>query len=522
MEEGIPMETLASVLGCKIGSLPTSYLGLPLGASYKSPRVWDAVEERFRKRLSLWKRQYLSKGGHLTLLKSTLSSLPTYFLSRFVIPKRVCARLEKIQKDFLWGGGALENKPHLGFRKSDPERWEFANEDFVKDQKHLLKNIHRRKPIHSHSHPQGPPADSERAAFDEEIERLSREKTELQLKVYKVKEQQSAKLQLEDLTQRVSGMEQRQEKLLTFLEKAVQNPTFVKHLAQKIESMDFSAYNKKRRLPQVDHLQPVAENSLLDNYSSSRTECGSIFHKDFSNKLKLELSPAASDINLLSQSTQSSNEDAGSPHMKISEGDPKEMPMRTEGHLFAPETLELSDTGTSFTFKRDPTLSQQMGVNESQRLLYLQESLTSTEEGDGHISCHLNLTLASSPLQVDKSSSTRMPQIGQDIGKSSASRSIADAKEADFRAIHKSRNFADDDTILSSSQGASVANEAPPTAPVRVNDVFWEQFLTERPGSSDTEEASSNFRSNPYDEQEDRRAGQGMLGNSKSMEHLTL
>ncbi|RVW89084.1 LINE-1 retrotransposable element ORF2 protein [Vitis vinifera] len=111
--EGIPMETLASVLGCKIGSLPTSYLGLPLGAPYKSTRVWDAVEERFRKRLSLWKRQYLSKGGRLTLLKSTLSSLPTYFLSLFVIPKKVCARLERIQRDFLWGSGALENKPHL-------------------------------------------------------------------------------------------------------------------------------------------------------------------------------------------------------------------------------------------------------------------------------------------------------------------------------------------------------------------------------------------------------------------------
>ena len=30
-----------------------------------------------------------------------------------MIPKRVCTRLEKIQRDFLWGGGALENKPHL-------------------------------------------------------------------------------------------------------------------------------------------------------------------------------------------------------------------------------------------------------------------------------------------------------------------------------------------------------------------------------------------------------------------------
>ena len=107
MGEGIPMETLAAVLGCKIGSLPTSYLGLPLAAPYKSTRVWDAVKERFRK------RQYLSKGGRLTLLKSTLSSLPTYFLSLFVIPKRVCVRLENIQRDFLWGGGALENKPHL-------------------------------------------------------------------------------------------------------------------------------------------------------------------------------------------------------------------------------------------------------------------------------------------------------------------------------------------------------------------------------------------------------------------------
>lgn len=400
-----------------------------------------------------------------------------------------------------------------GFRKSDPERWEFANEDFVKDKKHLLKNIHRRKPIHSHSNPQGTLADAERAAFDGEIERLSREKDELQMKVFRFKQQQPAKLQLEELTHRVAAMEQRQERLLTFFEKAVQNPTFIKSLAQKIESMDFSAYNKKRRLPQVDHLQPVAENSLLDNHSSSRPECGSIFHKDFSNKLKLELSPAASDINLISQSTQSSNEDAGSPRMKISEGEPREAAMRTEGLSFATETVELSDTGTSFTFKMDPNLSQRMEMNESQRLLCLQESLTSTEDGDGHISCHLNLTLASSPLQVDKSSSNRLSQIGQEIGKSPLPRSTAD---------HKNRNFGADDTTLSSSPGASPANQGPLAAQGRVNDVFWEQFLTERPGSSDNEEASSNLRSYPYDEREDRRAGQGNPGNSKTMEHLTL
>ena len=45
------VEELASKLGCKVGSLPTFYLGLPLGAKHKALGVWDSVEERFRKRL---------------------------------------------------------------------------------------------------------------------------------------------------------------------------------------------------------------------------------------------------------------------------------------------------------------------------------------------------------------------------------------------------------------------------------------------------------------------------------------
>ncbi|KAJ9682618.1 hypothetical protein PVL29_018523 [Vitis rotundifolia] len=70
------MDELAWDFGCRVGSLPTTYLGMPLGAPFKSITVWDGVEERFRRRLSLWKRQYLSKGGRATLIRSTLSNLP--------------------------------------------------------------------------------------------------------------------------------------------------------------------------------------------------------------------------------------------------------------------------------------------------------------------------------------------------------------------------------------------------------------------------------------------------------------
>ncbi|RVW40176.1 LINE-1 retrotransposable element ORF2 protein [Vitis vinifera] len=43
------MDDLAWEFGCSLGSLPTTYLGMPLGAPFKSVTVWDGVEERFRR-----------------------------------------------------------------------------------------------------------------------------------------------------------------------------------------------------------------------------------------------------------------------------------------------------------------------------------------------------------------------------------------------------------------------------------------------------------------------------------------
>jgi hypothetical protein len=77
------VEGLASILGCRVSSLPMKYLGLPLGASFKAKSIWDDIIEKVERRLAGWKRMYLSKGGRVTLIKSTLSNLPTYFMSLF-------------------------------------------------------------------------------------------------------------------------------------------------------------------------------------------------------------------------------------------------------------------------------------------------------------------------------------------------------------------------------------------------------------------------------------------------------
>ncbi|XP_022869962.1 heat stress transcription factor A-5-like [Olea europaea var. sylvestris] len=382
-----------------------------------------------------------------------------------------------------------------GFRKIDPEKWEFSNEEFVKGQKHLLKNIHRRKPIHSHSQPQGS-VDPERAAFEEEIEKLSLEKTNLEGDILGFEQQQSAaKLELESLKQRISSMELRQEKLLTFLDKAVQNPEFVERLAQKLESMDLSSYNKKRRLPHVDDFpQTIQENIFVDNQSCSRAEFGNIFQQDSCNKLRLELSPAVSDINLLSHSTQSSNEDGESPEGRM-EGWSKDVRSRTGGVLCVPEELDLSDS--SLSCKAGP---------ESPKFHSLQRCLSAYDEGDGLTPCQLNLTLASSSLEPDKGkTSARIAPSGQEI-----------STEPRF-------NFhPDNDPSLSSPHKGHKEKQVPATVQSRVNDVFWEQFLTERPGCSDTEESSSEFRFNSYDEQEEKKPVQVISRKTQDVEHLTL
>ena len=111
--EEVVVEELAGILGCKVSSLPLHYLGLPLGSGYKDISVWTNIIEKTERRLASWKHMYLSKGGRLTLIKSTLSNLSTYYLSLFPIPKGVAHRLEKIQRDFLWGGLGEEFKFHL-------------------------------------------------------------------------------------------------------------------------------------------------------------------------------------------------------------------------------------------------------------------------------------------------------------------------------------------------------------------------------------------------------------------------
>ena len=66
---------------------------------------WSFLVDIFKKRLSRWKGSSLSIGGRVTLIKSVLENLPTYYLTLFKAPKKVIEKIEGIMKWFLWVGG---------------------------------------------------------------------------------------------------------------------------------------------------------------------------------------------------------------------------------------------------------------------------------------------------------------------------------------------------------------------------------------------------------------------------------
>ena len=104
---------MVDVLGCRQGSFPLKYLGLPLGGNVRDSSIWNPIIEKMERRLAGWKRLYLSKGGKVTLIKSTLLNLPTYFLSLFPISVEVANHIEQLQKKFLYSGMGDVKKTHL-------------------------------------------------------------------------------------------------------------------------------------------------------------------------------------------------------------------------------------------------------------------------------------------------------------------------------------------------------------------------------------------------------------------------
>ena len=101
----VNIEQLACELGCKAGTLPSTHLGLlPLGIRQNSLRVWEGIEERFRRRLIAWKRDSTSLKGEGSRLSEALYPTYPFTLSPFFDCLRVLSTGWRKSKGTSYGG----------------------------------------------------------------------------------------------------------------------------------------------------------------------------------------------------------------------------------------------------------------------------------------------------------------------------------------------------------------------------------------------------------------------------------
>lgn len=90
------------------GSLPFTYLGLPLGTS--KPKILDffPLIQRVERRLAGC-ATYLSIGGRLTVINSMFSQ-PTFYMCLLKLPSGVLRQIDKYRRNCLWRSSTLNGR----------------------------------------------------------------------------------------------------------------------------------------------------------------------------------------------------------------------------------------------------------------------------------------------------------------------------------------------------------------------------------------------------------------------------
>lgn len=161
-----------------------------------------------------------------------------------------------------------------GFRKVDTDKWEFAHEGFLRGQKHLLQNIRRRKaPSQLRTSRQALDPCVEVGVFglDGDIERLRRDKQILVSELVKLRQQQhTMSAYLQTLEERLRRTEMKQQQMMTFMAKAIQNPSFLEQLAKRNDrkkELEEALTRKRRR-----HIDQRSSQSVEGVFIKSETQ----------------------------------------------------------------------------------------------------------------------------------------------------------------------------------------------------------------------------------------------------------
>lgn len=111
---------ISQILQVSIQEEPSVYLDLPDLVSKNRYEIFRYIKERVWNKLQSWKGKILSGSSKEILIKSVIQSIPSYIMSVFLLPKRLCDELESLVNK-LWWCSNVDNRG--GIRWMAWDRW---------------------------------------------------------------------------------------------------------------------------------------------------------------------------------------------------------------------------------------------------------------------------------------------------------------------------------------------------------------------------------------------------------------
>ncbi|XP_057854275.2 heat stress transcription factor A-2e [Cryptomeria japonica] len=156
-----------------------------------------------------------------------------------------------------------------GFRKVDPDKWEFAHESFLRGQKQLLKSIHRRR---SPPKSQGNGGTNSlgllgsevscRYDLEGDLENLKQDEDTIVKEIVLLrKDQANSDREMEDMKRRLDLTERIPQQMMTFFSTIIDNPSLITQMLQK-------SVKKRKLLPHMEQHEKKP-NLVLDAFSTN-------------------------------------------------------------------------------------------------------------------------------------------------------------------------------------------------------------------------------------------------------------
>lgn len=89
------------------------YLDFPINHKRAKRNRLNFIFERVMNKLSGWKESFLSFVRRSVLVKSVMSAIPNYVMQATALPAHLYEKLDKINRDFLWGSTSEKRRLHL-------------------------------------------------------------------------------------------------------------------------------------------------------------------------------------------------------------------------------------------------------------------------------------------------------------------------------------------------------------------------------------------------------------------------